>query len=115
MAATVLAMSAEGCVLEQTCNCLNADRAGYVADERQGCHPEERCDEGSARWRSQKLIWSRARCAPSAFKQLMLVWQRSFRGLPKFHEELDYLNGTPVESCREKHPEVVPKIVRPGS
>ena len=106
MAATVLAMSAEGSVLEQTWNCLNADTAGYVAGERQGCHPEERCDEGSARWRSQKQIPRFAR--DDIFVALV-------RGLPKFHEELDYLNGTPVESWREKRPEVVPKIVRPGS
>src|SRR5437868_3612134 len=27
------------------------------------CHPEERSDDGSARWRVQKLVWSRARLA----------------------------------------------------
>ena len=39
MAATVLAMSAEGSVLEQTWNCLNADRAGHGADENKAVIP----------------------------------------------------------------------------
>src|SRR5438105_5111728 len=30
------------------------------AGSSSNCHPEEQRDEGSARWRSQKLIWSRA-------------------------------------------------------
>ena len=39
----------------------------FMVNSRDGpdiiCHPEERSDEGSARWRVQKLIWSRKRFA----------------------------------------------------
>src|SRR5881227_2472937 len=45
---------------------LNADTATHERTrrgQREICHPEEHSDEGSARWRSQKLIGSRARGA----------------------------------------------------